>query len=816
MFQKRAVMLLSAQWRPHSEQLKLWIIGSASDVTTLSLARDYVNNLDVGSVLQTFEDGLELTGILPVIKYPLGTHTFSKLSAHFEASAGELSASELHQLASSISLSPENLDYYDATLSTPGVIAAIRCCLQRADNSELIAFARPFWQRCEQALQVSTGLASLVTQITADELAFRLSTSSDKATFFDITLMEGLPLEQKGMEGLVKHLQSATEELEKADLLDLLERIAAPRNSQRYATWGMAVQKALIEKGGVTDANCFEVFVKLMLTGTIIDDSICRQICKASVCIGSERTLEVLNAWRDSNSTTCSGSTSLEDVQAALQRHIRVQLEQSQPETSTVEYLEWVLCLSFFSQTDASSLLSRAVTSGRLSGELSAKETAVVCDVMISTCVIPHSLLSAIRRSVESNELSQRASVHALYILQRSGIKASPTLIKRAIGRAGARLVAACTLKKSVDDELFPRDRALLVAGLCFVDDEQQPVLLRRIVESQEVSLSAAMCFLRHAGQATTNSSRWVRKTALSRVLRSASSCSAEELSLVLSALSDLGVRDATAFQRVLEELKRKAPRTEDVVVAAKAARNLRLTSLLEQSELIESLSHIASVSSDDLLVLLSCCTAKQRQALLLFPDVTAALNQISLADSTTSDLVLLFTFLSSQDGKRAEVVAELQTREPVERGALSADDVLAAFESVDSSQEVENLGRVLIRAVQNCGESHLMRLLRCASRYSKVPKTFFRLAGKPIISAANEKRLSPVNASAWLNFYVNNQIRDDSVGRSLLSLLSRAQSRSPSPFYQDYCRGARFYGVNVKKTSRRKQLSDFSLLSPQ
>ncbi|TPP39990.1 hypothetical protein CGC21_25720 [Leishmania donovani] len=476
MFQKRAVLLLSAQWRPHSEQLKLWIIGSASDVTTLSLARDYVSNLDMGSVLQTFEDGLELTSILPAIKYPLGTHTISKLSAHLEASAGEVSAKELRQLASNISLSPENLEYYDAALSTPGVVAAIRCCLQLADNSELVAFARPFWRGCERALQVSRGLSSQVTQIAADELAFRLSTSNNKEIFFDLTLMESLPLEQKEMEGLVKQLQSATEELKEADLVGLLERIAAPRNSQRYAAWGAAVQKALIEK-----------------------------------------------------------------------------------------------------------------------------------------------------------------------------------------------------------------------------------------------------------------------------------------------ALSDLGVRDAVAFQRVLEELKRKTPRTQDVVVAAKAARNLRLTPLLEQSELIESLGHIANVSSDDILALLSCSTAKQRESFLLFPDVVAALNRISLADSTTSDLVLLFTFLPSQGSKRAEVVAELQAREPIERGALSADDVIAAFESVASSQDMESLGRVLIRAAQNCEESHLMRLLRCASRHSKVPKGFFRIAGKPIISAANEKRLSLVNATAWLNFYVDNQIRDDS-----------------------------------------------------
>lgn len=815
MFQKRAVLLLSAQWRPHSEQLKLWIMGSASDATTLSLARDYVSNLDMGSVLQTFEDGLELTSILPAIKYPLGTHTISKLSAHLEASAGEVSAKELRQLASSISLSPENLEYYDAALSTPSVVAAIRCCLQLADNSELVAFARPFWRGCERALQVSRGLSSQVTQIAADELAFRLSTSSNKATFFDLTLMESLPLEQKEMEGLVKQLQSATEELKEADLLGLLKRIAAPRNPQRYAAWGAAVQKALIEKDGVNDSNCFDVFVRLMLTGTIIEDSICRQMCKASGYLGPERTAELLNARRDSDSASCSSSSSLEDVEAALQRCIRTRLEQSQSETPTDEYMEWVLCLSFFSREEASSLLSRAVTSGRLAGELSAKETAIVCNVMISTGVVLISLLPAIRRSVEKNELSQLTSVHALYILQRSGIKAPPALLKKAIGRAGARLVTACAPKGNADDELSPRDRALLIAGLCFVEDEQQTVLLRRIVKSQELSLSAAMYFLRHAGQ-TTSSNRWVRKVVLGRVLRSVSSCHAEDLCLVLSALSDLGVRDAVAFQRVLEELKRKTPRTLDVVAAAKAARNLRLTPLLEQSELIESLGHIANVSSDDILALLSCSTAKQRQSLLLFPDVVAALNRISLADSTTSDLILLFTFLPSRGGKRAEVVVELQAREPIERGALSAGDVIAAFESVASSQEMESLGRVLIRAAQNCEESHLMRLLRCASRYSKVPKAFFRIAGKPIISAANEKRLSLVNATAWLNFYVDNQIRDDSVGRSLLSLLSSSQSRSPSPFHQAYCRGARFYGVSVKKSRTKKRLSDFSLLTPQ
>ncbi|KAG5493093.1 hypothetical protein GH5_01824 [Leishmania sp. Ghana 2012 LV757] len=816
MFPKRSLLLLSAQWRPHSEQLKLWIMGSVNDVSTLSLARDYVNNLDVRSVLQTFEDGLELTSILPTIKYPLGAHTFLKLSAHLEARAGEFGEKELHQLASSIRLSPENLDYYDAALSAPSVVAAIRCCLQHADNSELIDFARPFWQGCERTVQASSRLSSRVTQIVADILGFRLSTSNDKAAFFDLTLKENLPLEQKEMEGFVKQLQSATEELTKTDLADLLERIAAPRNSQRYAALGMSVQKALIANGGVSVSNCFEVFVRLMLTGAMIDDSICSQICKASRLLDSQRTLEVLSVWRDSGSASCLSSSALENVQTVLQDHIRERLEQSQPETPTGEYLEWVLCLSFFSRGEASSLLSKAVTSGRLAGELSAKETAVVCDVMISTCSFLPSLSPAIQRISEGNELSQRASVHALYILQRSGIKASPSLLKKAIGRVGARLVAACAPKGSADDELCSRDMALLLSGLCFVDDEQQLVLLRRIIEFRGLSLSAAMCFLRYTRQTATSSSRWVTKVALSRILRSVSSCRAEELSLVLSSLSDLGVRDAVTFQRVIEELQRKSPSTQDVVFVAKAARHLRLSSILEQSGLIESLGSIANVSSEDLLALLSHCTAKQRQTLLQFPDVATSLNQISLADSTTSDLVLLFTFLPSRDGKRAEVITELQSREPVERGALSADDVVAAFESVASSQEMESLGRVLLRAVQSCEERHLMRLLRCASRYSNVPKAFFRLAGKPIISAVNEKRLSVVNASAWLNFYVDNQVRDDSVGRRLLSLLSSAQLHSSSPLHQDYCRGARFYGVDVKKTQKKKRSFDFSVLTPQ
>ncbi|KAG5493836.1 hypothetical protein JKF63_01668 [Porcisia hertigi] len=816
MFQRRAVQLLSAQWRPHSEQLKLWVLSSASDVTTLSLARDYVNNLDVRSVLQTFEDGLELTSILPAIKYPLGTHAISNLSAHLEASVSELSTKELHQLASSINLSPENLDYYDATLSTPSVIAAIRCCLQRADHSELIAFARPFWKGCERVLQTGTRLVSRVTQISADELAFRLSTSNNKAALLDLTLREGLPLERKEMEGLVTQLQMATEELERAELIDLLERIASVRNTQRYAAWGAAIQRALIRRGGVSDSDCFGVFMRLMLTGTIIDDTICHQVSKASGCLGPALTADVLNAWRDSDSVSCSGSSSLEDVRAALHSHILTQLEKSQPETPTEEYLEWVLCLSFFSPTDASSLLSRAVSSGRLGAELSAKEAALVCDIMISTSADFPSLLPAVRRNAEGNELSQRSSVHALYIVQRSGIKAPPALLKKAFGRAGTRLVAACTTKGSVNDELSPRDKALLIAGLCFVDDEQQSVLLRRIVDSQEWSLSSAICFLRHARQMSTKSSRWVKKVAVSRVLRSASSCCAEELSFVLSALSDLGVRDAAAFQHILEELKRKAPCTHDVIVAAKAARNLRLTSLLEQSELIESLGHIANVSSGDLLPLLSCCTPRQRQALLLYPEVGAALHQTSLTESSTLDLVLLFTFLPSQGSKRAEVVLELQSREPVERGVLSVEDVAAAFEAASSSQEVESLGKVLVRAVQNCEEVHLMRLLRCASKYPKVPKTFFRLAGKPIISAVNEKRFSPVSARAWLNFYINNDIRDDSVGRRLLSVLSDAQSHSSSSFHTDYIRGARFYGVNVKKPPKKKRHADFFSLTPQ
>ncbi|KAK7198435.1 hypothetical protein NESM_000803400 [Novymonas esmeraldas] len=799
MLRKQSLLFLSAQWRPHSEQLKQWIVSSSSDSKALSLARDYVSNLDIG-VLQTFEDGLELTSLLPSIKYPLGTHAMAKIASHLEAVASDLGPAELRQLSTSMSVSPGSLGYYEAVLGSPGVMAALRSCLQHADNAELISFGRLFWTSRAHELQGGGVFASHMTRTVLSMLASRLLAPDDPFAFFDFVVAESVPLEENEMEGIVKQLQLSTAKLQGAALVDLLEKIARPRNSQRYAAWGACIQNALLKANAVDDRNCFSVFVGLLLTGAAVEDSICDRICVACKDLSSSKVVQLLSAWQDADATSRPNSAPLGRVLVEVQKRVRVGLTGSQPEASAEEYLSWVLCLSFFSAAEASALLRDAAAADRVPVVLSPSEVALLCDALISTGAVIPSLQPRIRHAAEKTSLSQRASVHALYVLNLGGEKPPSGLVKKAVGQAGTRLSASRSAKTRAGEELSPRDRAVLIAGLCLDGDEGQSATLKRVVNSKELSHRAAMCLLRLTRKATTNASRWTRKVALSRAMRSLRSCTSEELGVLLSTLSDLGVRDAAALQRIFEELSGKMQHARDAVVAAKAARVLKLTPLFAQSGLAERLGDLADMCLADLVTLLSCCTAKQRYALLHQPSVMAVLRQKPQGRNTTRELVLLFTFLPSSEARRTEVVSELQKSEPLAPQSLSAEDAIAAVEAVVTDSEIVLLSRVLGRVTLDWDESHLMRLFRCASRHTKVPKSYFRLAGRSLLAATAQQKLSLENTNAWLTLYLDNRIIDEGVGKSLVMSLMRRNARGTSPYQKQITRGSLFYSVSCPK----------------
>lgn len=806
MLRRRCLALLSSQWRPHSEQLKIWAVGTNSDFAALSVARDYVSNLDLQSTLQTFEDGIELASLLPAIKYPLGTQTMAKLSAHLEATAGELGETELRQIAANISLSPASVEYYDGALCSPGVMTAIQRCLPRLSDADLIEFAEPVWQAGKKGPKAAERLCRQVSQLVANELTSRLTRCDNKGEFLCFVASARIPLELLEMDGLVKALCDATLLIHLRDLQRVLDVVAAQRSGKRYAAWGAAFQASLIRRRALAKSYCRRGFINLLFTGTAMDAAVCRKMSEACGDLDAAEAVEVLAALKDNALFAAGEPGPLRAVQGALESRVNEALKQ--PFAGTLEeQLGWIWCLSFFSTSEAAALLNTAVCENGQPKKLSEPMTALVCELMISTGALLPQLLPDICQSAQGGKMSQESSVHALYLLHREGIRASPALVKRAVGRVGTRLVAAraADRKRCGVEELSPRDLALLIAGLCFIDDKRLASVVRRVVEAQELTLSAAVNVLRHVRQPSTASSGWAVRVALGTAVQCAGDCTTDELAMIATSFAEFSVRDAAAFRQLLNVLQSRALATRHVVAVAAAARSLKLTSVFEQARLVDGIEDFSGISPQDLVVLMSCSSLEQRQVLLRATSTGGSLG-VTSTEMSAPELILRLGAPSVDAATRQAVIAELKSRGPLERASVAARDVVAALESTTSVEDVDVLCKAVLNVDKAYEEALLMRLLRVASRYPKLPGSFFRLAGSLLIAAAGDKRLTAHAAVAWLDLYVDHQVRDDGTARPLLALLSRNRNSLSVPALKSANRALRFFGGDpFKPTTTRR-----------
>ena len=794
------IFLLSALWRPHSEQIKFWVAESANDAGTLALARNYLHDLNLQNVVVTLEDGIELVGILQKIKYPRGSHAVSQLAKHIEGTSNELDARTVRQLTSDARLAGSELEYYEATLDNSSFFAALSRCACSLESTELVQLCLPFYRFAIEKDPKTKKVSSRILQLVAEELAKRLEGGSDKIGTLKFIASQGLPLENEQWGCLKKAVLAETVVSSKAELQPLLHLLAMHNVADHYSAWGLAIQGTLLQTTRVDTADVFSVVIDLIRCCSPVDERLTNQMAENLNDLTAGKLLDVLTAWNEMKLSSQGRDVLSSKACTCLETAIEMQLRRLTKPAFFHSAVLWLRCLSFLSSTKAADwmkLLNLTFNSAR---PFSVQDAALLSRVMITTGDFSSPVVLAVCAQAESGVSDQRESIALLHVYQKTGRKAPRGLLKRAVGHLGGRL-STTRSQDNKSHSVSPReDLVLLLAALCFVDDAEQLVLLKRLLQLQQLTPVVAMTILRYTSNANSKACQFARAKIVKGLIGSAHLFRAAELSFIMSVLAELKVRDVAAFEHLLRELDKKTPSVDDVAAAGRAAKALRLSSAFGELDVVRSLHKRPGVTPANLLAVLRCCGMERRRALLSCEEVRVMVSTVSVAEVNAMDLILLFTMTTRGTTQREAVTREMTARRPIVPRGIDADDVVGAFECAYSAFEIEAICKLCANATQDFGELHLMRLLRCAQQYASVPNTYYRFVGTIILHLSSGNRLAPYNALLWTNFYVDHRVQDDGVGRCLVAKASHASTAVSPELRKGLQKAARVYGVDQKK----------------
>ncbi|KPI83597.1 hypothetical protein ABL78_7370 [Leptomonas seymouri] len=793
------LFLLSALWRPHSEQIKYWIAASAKEAEVLSLARNYVHDLDLQNALVTFDDGLELVDILPKIRYPQGSHASSYLAKHIEATSNDLTAHHIKQLSANVRLAGDDLGHYEAALCSPSFFDAFSRCIHSLESTELVQLAFPFCNFVSQRGSQTKHVASRILLIIAAELTRRLNESNDKAASLTFLAAQNLPLDAEQWENLRSAAFTLTAVLDKASLQSLLQLIASHNATSPNSSWGSVIQETLVKSKSISNADVCDIVINVIRSGCPVDSSLIDQMVVSAHSRSGSEFLHVLTAWQEAKLRSCDREIFSSVAKNRFQACVEARLGQTLNPSFSDDSLLWVYCLSFFSAKKAAAFLKLWFTDAQKPPNVSDKNAALICKIMISSDDFFPVLLHSVCEHAKCPLFDQEESIAVLYVYQKTGKGAPRELVKKAVGRLGGRLAKPRSQESKEITKLSLNGLAILLAGLSFVDDEEQLTILKRLLHAQQLTPAVAMAVLRYTQSTKTKACQFTRSKIVKHLIKFAGTFSAEEVCFTMSVLAELQIRDAAAFEHLFRELQNKTPSIKNIVAAGKSAKALRLNCTFELLNVVPSLFELSEITPADLFTMLRCCRTERRRALLSCEKVQSIVNNVTIAEMKTPDLLILFCIYATNMKRRETIAQVMAMRDPVTRHEIDVDDVIEAFECAVSSQEIESICKISTTASRDLSELHLMRLLRCAQGYSSIPNKFYRFVGRAILLLSSDGRLSPNNALLWTKFYCDHQIKDDSVGRCLVMRAGRTKVSVPPDMYKTLQKAGMLYGVSMK-----------------
>ncbi|SCU72309.1 uncharacterized protein TEOVI_000388500 [Trypanosoma equiperdum] len=787
---------ISKLWRPHAEHIQSLIARSVSEPRELQQARTYLHELKFEQSIEEVDDATDLLYFMHRVSYPAESHLEMKVGEFLSKCAPQVCGQHILAIGKRIQEEPGSGPLWSRVVFERGwFTSSVVAMLSTMTLEEHLTLCASYWHsllptpqsRCGRQLvsgsfvAVSTRLAALTAQ--------RIEGCGDNRPCA-VCLCAKLGIFLRGdtfAELRAVTLSITREMLSAAQVLEVANVLATRRSAETAnSEWLVALQEALCRRrtGEVEAAHA----VGLLHSMAVLNETTLSEMFE-------DLLLQLLPGMsQDEILKCCESLSTLSGTAPRIRTEVHrtlctMAVAGAKGKNFVDKAVPWRLrCLSMVAPQEAGKLLGRFEENIQdAEASLSPSDTRDLIRAMRSLRVFPPRAVTLCKASYLANPLqsfNQQDAVYMMYAGARTGESATSAFFKEVVNRF-------TTVRKFDRRKSGPHQTSVLTAellemvlqalqiakGRSLLDDARVYAVLRRTLEQlqREGSLSteANIRLLRLlAGLNVGNASLpTVLLTNVSRALTSLTSADVRELCEVLVALKS---RDVLMFRALLEHLGRCGPDRTSLTAIAVAARKLKFVTYFQQSGLLQNLTSLEGWSVSDIVLIAATCSENRRAGFLALPGADV-LAQAQAEDLTTLDLFLIISIVADARKQLLSMASALSKRQPLGANDLEAEDALRAIVNVvDDKDALAAVCRSATSALQAMDENMLMRTLEAVRRAPELPNVFFRVVGRCVLRLANS--MTADNAIQWLELYVKHSIRDDSVGKALLS---KARTRS-------------------------------------
>ncbi|KEG11846.1 hypothetical protein DQ04_02221080 [Trypanosoma grayi] len=852
---------LSRSWRPHSELIQGWIAGAASESRQLQQARAYMHDLQLQDVLTDVDDAVELVYLMHRSAYPAGSHLEARAGEFLAESAVLVTSAQLLEIGRRLKEQPasgplwsrvvfenawftnraaellggltleEHLTfcaaYWRAVLTAPSHPSSLTPASAAGSTTTTVTttsagVASPPTSLASTASRHAVrGAAVAVSQKLASLTAQRIGRCSEDDndnTGWAVCLCVQLeiPLHNESLAELRQLLLSCTRNsLSAVQVLEVAEALASQRTAD--AVWVDALQAAMCRQspGSINVPHVIGLLRAMAVVRLTPPSAELEQLL-----------LSLLPAMSaDATLDCCCSLAAMPGTAYRLRAELqRVLASPSKAQLQGVDdVLLWKLRgMSLIAPEEARALLSGLVERIKETEKMlspAAVKSVVRC--MSELRVFPPELVSRCMASFLQGALpsfTQEDAVWVMYAAAHAGEPVDGVFFKEALHRFAAtrkfdrrKHGANHRSTLSIETVSMLLEALSIAKGGRLSSDSKVYAVVREAVERQQqrqegMTVGERIHIVKLLVQLEVNdaSLKTALLTGVSKSIATLTAVQVEELCDVLVALKS---RDILMFRALLAHLAQAQPDRESITSIASAAKKLKFTPYFQQSQLVTHITSLEGWSVSDIVLVASVCNEKQRLALLALPGAEV-LAQALPDELTTLDLFLLLAITDGGEAHVSAIAAALKSRPPLAAEELEVEDVWRAFVNVVRDKEaLAAVCRCAAATVQRADENTLMRLLEAATASPELPNIFFRVVGKAVLRLASSMAVE--NASRWLQLYVKNKIRDDSVGKALLTRVRTRSNNAATTVDKTLREAAVMYGKSYTLQPKLKKTQD-------
>ncbi|RNF12138.1 uncharacterized protein Tco025E_06510 [Trypanosoma conorhini] len=807
----------------HSELLQGWIAGASSEPRQLQQARSYLYDLKLEDAIGEVDDATELVYFMHRVSYPAGSHLETRVGEFLSDVSEQLTCEHLLELGKRLSEDPNSGPLWSRVMfEQPWFAERAAELLEELTLDEHLRFCAVFWRSHLCTLQSRTprhatlGSAVAVSQQLALLTAQRIE-REDGGQAVSLCATLGVPLHVESLAVLRVLILSRTRDgtLDTGQLITVAEALVAHHSTD--TEWTEALQEALCEKppGEVVAAHAVALLRAMasMRAGppnTLFEELLLRVLPGMS----PEEMLEC-----------CECLAALPDaaprLRKVLQKRLRSMVSSRKGENDDCEgvLLLQLRGMSLIAPTEARALLLQYVDRLKdVEGILLPSTTQILVRCMRDLQAFPPELVSHCKNSFLRNTLftfTQEDSAYLMYAAAHAGEPVDGVFFRELLNRFAATRKFDRRKHKAQHGNFLSIPTVTMVlksftvakgGKLCV--ESKVYAMLRDAVEQQQrrpegINMDDAIQILELVVQLGLDDGS-LTTPLLTRLSKSIVAMTTAHVKSLCGVLVALKSRDVLMFRALLSHLSQLSPDHDGITSAALTARKLKFVPYFQQSALTQHVTSLEGWSLSDVVLVACACSEKQRKALLALPGAEL-LSRARPEELTTLDVFLLLSIAGEGKDRRAVMAATLRSRPPLLAGELELEDVWRAFlKVVDDKEAAAAVCRSGAATMQTLDENMLMRILEAASNAPELPNVFFRVVGKNVLRLASSMAVE--NALRWLQLYVRYGIRDDSVGKALLSKVRTRSSNAAALVDKTLQKASTMYGKTYTTQNKLKK----------